>query len=199
MWKTSVDNEKILIKIAIKFTENHVLYGEAMKNVVEQWPRTMTHNLTNPSLNKRAFVGHCAACYYFYLPEYITRIAWGFLTEQQRILANEKADYAIGFWQNRFISSEQKTVKFQEIKNQRSKILNYIETWESRCYNTGVSDQIPKEIFELAPSYQRICMAILKNDYPLKSLGFIPETSKYYDQLKKIEIEARNSLPLPRQ
>ena len=43
----------------------------------------------------------------------------------------------------------------------------------------------------LAPSYQAICNAILKNDHSLKYLGFTPVTSKYYMALKKIEIEAR--------
>jgi hypothetical protein len=35
-------------------------------------------------------------------------------------------------------------------------------------------------------------MAILKNDYPLKSLGFNPPVSEYYTELKRIEIEERN-------
>lgn len=32
-----------------------------------------------------------------------------------------------------------------------------------------------------APSYKQVAMAILKNDVSMKSLGFVPKRSKYYD------------------
>jgi predicted phosphoadenosine phosphosulfate sulfurtransferase len=43
----------------------------------------------------------------------------------------------------------------------------------------------------LAPSYKSICIAILKNDHSLKSLGFIPKKSIWYNVLKRIEIRKR--------
>jgi predicted phosphoadenosine phosphosulfate sulfurtransferase len=44
----------------------------------------------------------------------------------------------------------------------------------------------------LAPSYKSICMAILKNDHSLKSLGFEGKKSVWYNVLKKIELQNRN-------
>lgn len=58
----------------------------------------------------------------------------------------------------------------------------------------GIPDESPQEILEKVPSYKRIAMAILKNDYPLQSLGFTPKKSIFYNALKKIEIDARHKI-----
>lgn len=102
MWRTvgEVEENDFLIK-AIDFTGDHVRYGNAMKQVVNLWPKTMLHNLTNPSMNKRAFLGHCACCWYFNCPEYITRRAWKELTEEQRFLADKVAQETINKWNDR--------------------------------------------------------------------------------------------------
>jgi predicted phosphoadenosine phosphosulfate sulfurtransferase len=71
--------------------------------------------------------------------------------------------------------------------------MNYIKEWETKCYFDGIPDEAPYEleIRNKVPSYRRIALAILKNDYSLKTLGYTPKKSKYYDFYKKIEIEAR--------
>jgi len=73
------------------------------------------------------------------------------------------------------------------------RIRSYIKLWENRCYHNGIPDEAPArlESFDLVPSYRRICIAILKNDYPLKTLGFNPKYSNYYSVLKGIEISKR--------
>jgi len=63
--------------------------------------------------------------------------------------------------------------------------------WEKRCYKDGIPDEAPFQLADKVPSYKRICIAILKNDMNLTSLGFEPKNSKYYSILKKIEIDAR--------
>lgn len=75
----------------------------------------------------------------------------------------------------------------------KEKIQEYIQTWEQRCYFDGIPDEAPYEleIRNKVPSYKKICMAILRNDHALKTLGFTPKKSKYYDAFKKIEIEGR--------
>jgi len=73
------------------------------------------------------------------------------------------------------------------------KIRKYISSWQQQGYPEDIPDEVPIRLMQLnlAPSYQAICNAILKNDHSLKSLGFTPAISKYYMALKKIEIEAR--------
>lgn len=74
----------------------------------------------------------------------------------------------------------------------KDRIESYIKTWEKRCY-PELPDESPKEILEMVPSYKRIAMAILKNDWPLKSLGFTPPKSEVYNNLKRIEIAEREN------
>jgi len=76
----------------------------------------------------------------------------------------------------------------------KNKINKYIETWLERGYSKGIPDEVPDNIMKLclAPSYKAIAIAILKNDHPMKSLGFTPKKSKWYNELKRIEIEKRN-------
>lgn len=71
------------------------------------------------------------------------------------------------------------------------RIQNYIRDWEAKCYFNGLPDEVPSEISDMVPSYKRIAFAILKNDYPLTSLGFSQPKSKVYSELKRIEIAAR--------
>lgn len=99
MWgKLAKNLEPEMLELAIDFTGNHKAYGSAMMEVIWQWPRTMLHNLTNPSINKRAFLGHCACCFKIKCPEYLTRRAWWHLSEQQRILADAIAEKTINHW-----------------------------------------------------------------------------------------------------
>lgn len=69
------------------------------------------------------------------------------------------------------------------------KIQEYVNKWEQRCYQNGLPDEAPKEIFDMVPSYKKIAIAILKNDLSL--LGVNPPHSVYYDILKRIELEER--------
>ena len=74
----------------------------------------------------------------------------------------------------------------------KKNILNYIKTWEQRCYFEGIPDEVPLRLQQLnkVPSYKMIAICILKND--LSNLGIIPKKSIYYSMLKRIEIENRD-------
>ena len=103
MWrKCEKEEEKEILHCAIEFTGDHERYGKAMLRVIEEWKITCEHNLTNESINQKAFIGHCAVCLELGIPEYITRIAWGYLTEDQRIKANLKAEQAIKIWKQKY-------------------------------------------------------------------------------------------------
>ena len=83
---------------AITFTGDHIKYGSAMKEVITAWPRTMLNSLTNPSINKRAFLGHCAVSFKFGIQEVVTRAAWKELTDKQRYDADKVAQETIDEW-----------------------------------------------------------------------------------------------------
>jgi hypothetical protein len=99
MWSapSKADREKHFQR-AIDFTGDADLYGSYMMRVVKEWRFACEHNLTNPSMNKLAWIGHCAACLAFRCPEYVTREAWGELTDEQRTRADAKAQEALDYW-----------------------------------------------------------------------------------------------------
>jgi hypothetical protein len=103
MWRKvePVQESKLLIEV-IEFTGDWVKYGNAMGEVIDIWPRTMLNTLTNKSVNRRAFLGHCAVQYKINCPEYITRQAWGMLTDKQRFDADLIAEKHIKHWEYEF-------------------------------------------------------------------------------------------------
>lgn len=99
MWRKIPASEvPDMLELAVSFTGDHERYGEAMREVVWAWPRTMLNSLTNRSLNQRAFLGHCACQFKHSIPEYITRQAWGLLTDKQRWEADNEAQKTIDSW-----------------------------------------------------------------------------------------------------
>ena len=75
----------------------------------------------------------------------------------------------------------------------KQKIINYIKTWEERCYSEGIPEEVPSRLTQLnvAPSYKELCSIILKNDTTLKGLGITQIKSNYYHELKRIELAER--------
>lgn len=90
-----------LLAEAIAFTGDHEKYGSAMLAVLNAWPISCEHNLSDLGQNRKAWIGHAACCLAIGCPEDITREAWGYLTEAQRVAANRKAAEAIMVWEGR--------------------------------------------------------------------------------------------------
>lgn len=75
----------------------------------------------------------------------------------------------------------------------KRKIQAYIRGWESRGYPNGIPDEAPEnlEARNRVPSYRLICLAIMKNDMALVTLGFGRKPCEIYNVLKRIELRAR--------
>lgn len=110
MWKKKSDD--VLLQKAIEFTGNHLEYGKAMREVVLKWPSTMLNHLTNESINKKAFIGHCACSYKLGIPENIVRQAWKYLNQDQQRLANKEAEKAFELWRNQYMKKLGATMLF---------------------------------------------------------------------------------------
>jgi hypothetical protein len=99
MWRrVNQQEEDGFVERAILFTGNAKLYGSFMFRVVREWPFSCEHNLTEVAMNRRAWVGHAAACMAIDCPEYLTRRAWWMLTQEQRDAADYQATLAIREW-----------------------------------------------------------------------------------------------------
>lgn len=104
MWG-EVDNRQFHLDQAIAFTGDHKLYGSYMLRVVNEWPISCENALTDPHMNRKAWLGHAAVALAKCIPEDITRQAWGFLNDEQKFLANKEAERAIEIWERNYIQS----------------------------------------------------------------------------------------------
>lgn len=100
MWRDVTAREAAeMMPKAVEFTGDAERYGEAMLRVPVEWPISTEHNLSDTGQNRRAWIGHAAACLSMGFPEYVTRKAWGYLSQKQQDDANEKASQAIAAWE----------------------------------------------------------------------------------------------------
>jgi hypothetical protein len=109
MWRDiTAMEQRQMIPAAAAFTGNAADYGAAMMRVLDEYPVACEHNLTEPAANHQAWIGHAAAYLAFGFPEYVTREAWGLLTQQQRDEANAMADKAIHEWNERHAAQDRR-------------------------------------------------------------------------------------------
>lgn len=101
MW-SDVSDKKQWLKRAIAFTSDHKKYGRFMARVADEWKYSCENALTDKKINRKAWLGHAACAMAIGCPEYITREAWGFLSEKERELANREADRVIQAWEDAF-------------------------------------------------------------------------------------------------
>ena len=71
---------------------------EAMEKVVAEWKIATEYNFSNAEINRKAWLGQAACSCYANIHEDETREAWGIMTEQQRIKANQIAASIIKRW-----------------------------------------------------------------------------------------------------
>lgn len=76
----------------------------------------------------------------------------------------------------------------------KQKINNYILNWNKKGY-FEIPEEVDLRIDQLnkAPSYKKICFAILKNDYSLKTLNQLQIKTNSYHELKRIELGIINN------
>lgn len=101
MWGEATDG-RLALDEAVAFTSDHELYGSYMRRVAAEWPVSCENALTDPHLNQNAWIGHAAVALAHGIPEDITRKAWGFLTDEQKYLANKEASRAVAAWKERY-------------------------------------------------------------------------------------------------
>jgi predicted phosphoadenosine phosphosulfate sulfurtransferase len=76
-----------------------------------------------------------------------------------------------------------------------NKIYTFIKWWKERGYDIGIPDEAPYilESKKLAPSWKRVCKALLRNDFWCKGLGFTQHKTaayqKYLDLKKRQRTE----------
>jgi hypothetical protein len=193
------------------FLSNTSWFEAALQRVQTEWPVSCEQFLSNENMNRIAWLGQSSMCIETRVPACF-RGGFRLLSKQEQITANMTALKWLNIWlrshdetdatlsMNMDEEPAEQTSTLACADNEMgtvSRVNHYIETWMQCGYSEDIPDQVPAELQRslLAPSYKAIAQAILKNDMPLKSLGFVPKQSQYYGILKRMEIEARPKQP----
>ena len=107
MWKPSDPNlREKYISDAAALMINVEDFFNAMMQAVQDWPLSCEANLTAPTMNHQAWIGHAGCAIAVDSPEDMTRLAWRTLTQDQQDKANEAADRAIAAWREKYIKEK---------------------------------------------------------------------------------------------
>lgn len=84
-------------------------FEAALKRIIEEWPHSCEHNLTNDSLNKIAYMGQAACALTFKVPSHMSSSGYNLLTQEQQQAADAMAQKYIDIWTERHLKKlEQK-------------------------------------------------------------------------------------------
>lgn len=76
-----------------------------------------------------------------------------------------------------------------------NKIAVFLKWWQDRSYPNGIPDEVDLELeaHKKAPSWRRVCKALLRNDYWCKGLSFTQTKAEAYEKYMKIMKKRRQS------
>ena len=79
------------------------LFEQTLKKVIDEWPHSCEHNLTNESMNRIAWLGQASCAYAFGACAHQTRSAFKLLTDDQQQAANAMAEKYLNIWLERHL------------------------------------------------------------------------------------------------
>jgi predicted phosphoadenosine phosphosulfate sulfurtransferase len=71
----------------------------------------------------------------------------------------------------------------------QNRFKTFLSWWRARGYKSGIPDEAPRILEEAreAPSWRRLCKALLRNDWWCKGLGFSQPVSEAYSKFKRMK------------
>jgi hypothetical protein len=91
------------INLSVDLLSDPVECKTAMQNVIDNWPKSTEHNLTDKSINRRAWLGQAACCYVNKTPSEVTRQAWSNILPNNQGMANYIATQIIKQWERKHL------------------------------------------------------------------------------------------------
>jgi hypothetical protein len=97
--------KKEYISKVLEMFNSEEITEQYMNMVIEKWPFSCEHNLSNESMNRIAYIGQAACCLYAKIPSTITMEAWSLLSEKVQERANKQAEKILNDWsyKNKFV------------------------------------------------------------------------------------------------
>jgi hypothetical protein len=111
MYDASTENQDELVFLAQSLLTAPSDFYKAIQDVFTLWPISSSVNMTNINCNRRAWLGQSACCLKFRTNEILTRQAWKYMTESERIEANKIADICIKEYENTLRNGKEKDMR----------------------------------------------------------------------------------------
>ncbi len=100
-YNTTCENIEEHIKKSVNLLSNQDEFYKYAKRIIDEWFFSCEQNLTDPSLNKIAYIGQSSCCLANNTPAFVTRLAWSYIDEVDQLLANKTAKKILKEWQYR--------------------------------------------------------------------------------------------------
>lgn len=102
MYDTSKkENELYLINESKILLKDINMFFNVSLNVINEWKISSDINLSNKNQNRNSWIGQAACFYNHKCPEILTRIAWGQLTDREKLEANLVAKKIIRIYETK--------------------------------------------------------------------------------------------------
>jgi hypothetical protein len=95
------DEEEYGAVLAKTILCNSEWFKMVASKMVAEWVKSAEFNLTNTSRNRQAWIGQASCCYALGVPDYVTKIGWRMMTNEQQREANKIADQVIEEWEKK--------------------------------------------------------------------------------------------------
>jgi hypothetical protein len=94
-------------KHSLLVMKNYKLWGDSMVRMVDKWPVSCNQFLSDPTTNKRAWIGQASMACFHNTSGSTTKKLWFMLNKNEQTMANAQADKAIKKWREQCLNSVQ--------------------------------------------------------------------------------------------
>jgi len=89
----------------VELFSSYELTNKYMDKAIRLWYYSCQHNLTNPSMNKIAYIGQAACCIFAGVPSTVTMEAWSLVPKELQEQANTIAENILCTWESLHINN----------------------------------------------------------------------------------------------
>lgn len=97
-YSSSFNDTENHIALCIDILTNQKIFEDTALKMIDNWRYSIEHNLTDNTINRIAYIGQSSCCFANGTPSFVTKLAWGYLSENERNEANNTAKKILSDW-----------------------------------------------------------------------------------------------------
>ena len=90
-----------LVEACVQLLSDEKEFYKILLQVLDEWTLSGHTHLSNPAINRQAWLGQAACCYKYKAEELVTREAWSRMKPIDRLVANSIADKITGIYEEK--------------------------------------------------------------------------------------------------